>query len=258
MGSSHSLSQTSSNYNQMHNKLKNFNVCDAACQKKRKLQKLKTTYINSKNLLRNAPTRFKSAEKAYYTELNGEAYYSTIKEKEYNEEAKKIVNKWNNSSIATNFAKLENQIGYFTTQYIYTKNIENVHKNWINKLKTIRRKVEKTLSKKRVNDRLGYFYDYNTNVVNSMTYYLKIFYWVLIVPMFIIFLYKKQYHHFDYYPFIISILLLPFLLDYFYEYLMNNFKYFTINNFYFIFFTLFVLIIFSFQKMSTSPFSSEE
>ena len=131
MGSSQSLSQTSSNYNQMHNKLKNFNVCDAACQKKRKLQNLKTTYINSKNLLRNAPTRFKSAEKAYYTELNGEAYYSTIKEKEYNEEAKKIVNKWNNSSIATNFAKLENQIGYFTTQYIYTKNIENVHKNWI-------------------------------------------------------------------------------------------------------------------------------
>tara|TARA_Y100000590_G_C15647500_1_gene987449 strand:+ start:604 stop:1377 length:774 start_codon:yes stop_codon:yes gene_type:complete len=257
MGSSSSQLNNNNQLNELHNKFQQLDVCDAECQKKRKLKQLKNTYTNAKNLFRNAPIRLKSAEKAYYTELKGDQYYSTIQEKKYTKKAQEQVEKWDNDLLQY-FLQLDNQIGYFNTQYIYGNNIENVYKNQLNKLKNIRQKIAKTISKKHVNDRIGYFYDYNTSVVNSIIYYMKIVYWVLFSIMILIFLYKKQYQHFDFYPFIISMSLFPFILNYFFSFLINNFKYFTINNFYLIFLILFVIIILLFEKMSTNPFNSDK
>ena len=49
--------------NNMINNMNNINICDAACQKKKKVERLRTQYNNAKNKLKNAPQEIIKLEK---------------------------------------------------------------------------------------------------------------------------------------------------------------------------------------------------
>jgi len=233
-------------------------ICDAECQRTKKIDNLKNSFITAQNRMRNAPIELKSAEKAYYTEAKGSEYYNTIQEKKKKTEAKKNVSDWNRTFINNDFGKLDNQVEYYKSQYIYKNNVGKVYDSFSKSLNELQQKVSETMGIKNVNDRIGYFYDYNTNLINSITHYLKIMYWIFVIMSLILFIIKSQFKNLKYYPFLLTVLFLPYFLSKVYIFVMNRFRYFIINNIYLIFFTMVIGIIILFNAASKLPFNFPE
>ena len=77
--------------NSMITNMNNINVCDAACQKQKKIDRLRTDFNNARNRLQNAPAEIEQTKKAYYIEWKGADYYNNEMESEYKKEATKAV-----------------------------------------------------------------------------------------------------------------------------------------------------------------------
>ena len=238
-------------------KMNKQNICDAECQRQKKIDSLHTAYKNAQNNVNNAPTEFNLAEKAYWTAKNGSSYYQTnIQEVQFKKEADEKIRGWD-SVVQPILTRLTDQIDYYKSQYVYKNNVGSVYDSYSDKLTELQQKVDQTVSKKNVNDRLGYFYDYNTGIMNSIIYYLKIIYWILFAIIVFLLIFKKQFRDLNYYPFIISILVLPFALNSFYIFIMNRFRHFIIDNIYFVFFSTIIIIIGIFQFVSNIPFREQ-
>ena len=153
------------------------------------------------------------------------------------------------------FESLTNSLKYFNSQNYYTNNVKNVYDSYNNDLTKLKKDIYNTKQTKNVNERLGEYYYKNTTIINWWLYYLKSFYYILIACSLFIFIYKKQFRNIKIYLFYLTILLLPYLLDYYYAFIMRTFKHFKLDNVYFIFFVSFISIVFTLNKVSKIPFS---
>ena len=242
--------------NSMITNMNNINVCDAACQKQKKIDRLRTDFNNSRNRLQNAPAEIEQTKKAYYIEWKGADYYNNEMESEYKKEATKEVNDWNKTLINPLIDKMNNKVVYYTSQSYYENNVKDLYNYQEDMLRDLKQKVEDTTSKKYTNDRLAYYYDYNSGVVNSFNNGMFYIYWTLTTISIFLFLYKKQFNNASYYPFILLILATPFLLHKSYELVFSNLKHAKVNNLFFIYFVLIISLFFIFNFLSKLPFSN--
>jgi hypothetical protein len=240
--------------NDMINNMNNINVCDAECQKKKKITRLRTQYNNAKNRLNNAPAEIEATRKAYFEEDKGTQYYNQYMETEYKKEAQKEVNDWNTTLINPLVKQIKDKIGYYRSQNHYQNNIKDYYNYKNEMLSDLKEKVENTNAKKYTNDRLAYYYDYNSSVVNSFNNTMFYIYWSLAVIAIFLFLYKKQFYNASYYPFIILIIVTPFIMHKFYELVFSNIKHAKINNLFFIYFVIIIILFFTFNFLSKLPF----
>ena len=88
-----------SKLNDMISNMNNMNVCDAACQKKKKVDRLRVQYNDARNRKANAPAEIEATRKAYFIEDKGAQYYTQYMENEYKKEAQKEISDWNNTLI---------------------------------------------------------------------------------------------------------------------------------------------------------------
>tara|TARA_B100001057_G_scaffold457727_1_gene506293 strand:- start:763 stop:1530 length:768 start_codon:yes stop_codon:yes gene_type:complete len=242
--------------NSMITNMNNINVCDAACQKQKKIDRLRTDFNNARNRLQNAPAEIEETKKAYYTEWKGADYYNNEMESEYKKEAQKEVDDWNKTLINPLIDKMNNKVVYYTSQSYYQNNVKDLYNSQEDMLRDLKEKVEDTTSKKYTNDRLAYYYDYNTGVVNSFNNGMFYIYWTFTAISILLFLYKKQFYNASYYPFILLILVTPFLLHKSYELVFSNLKHAKVNNLFFIYFVLIISLFFIFNFLSNLPFSN--
>ena len=242
--------------NYMITNMNNINVCDAACQKQKKIDRLRTDFNNARNRLQNAPAEIEQTKKAYYIEWKGADYYNNEMESEYKKEATKEVNDWNKTLINPLIDKMNNKVVYYTSQSYYENNVKDLYNYQEDMLRDLKQKVEDTTSKKYTNDRLAYYYDYNSGVVNSFNNGMFYIYWTLTTISIFLFLYKKQFNNASYYPFILLILATPFLLHKSYELVFSNLKHAKVNNLFFIYFVLIISLFFIFNFLSKLPFSN--
>ena len=242
--------------NSMITNMNNINVCDAACQKQKKIDRLRTDFNNARNRLQNAPAEIEETKKAYYTEWKGADYYNNEMESEYKKEAQKEVDDWNKTLINPLIDKMNNKVVYYTSQSYYQNNVKDLYNYQEDMLRDLKEKVEDTTSKKYTNDRLAYYYDYNTGLVNSFNNGMFYIYWTFTAISILLFLYKKQFYNASYYPFILLILVTPFLLHKSYELVFSNLKHAKVNNLFFIYFVLIISLFFIFNFLSNLPFSN--
>ena len=229
--------------------------CDPDCQKEKERKRRKSEFINAKNNLNNAPIRLEKAEKDWIIFDKGERYYSEHQEKKYKKEGKEIIDKFKLQSIKPILDKIDNQLQYYRTQYVYRDNVDSVHDSYKDNLKKLRIKNQITQDKKNVNDRLAYFYNNNSDVTKWFMYYPKIFYWIFVGIIVFLMFYKKTYRKFEYYPFILLIFSGPFLLPKIYTLMMNYSNHFVIDNIYFIIVILIILLATMFNILSKLPFA---
>ena len=229
-------------------------VCNSACQKRKKLERLRNDYMRAKNKLHNAQPEFDLAEKLYITEKNGASYYqSNIQEGKFKKEAEAEIKGWD-ELVMPIISKLETQIGYYKTQHVYKNNVDYLYDSYNDDLKRLYDNIEKTKGSKNVNDRLGQFYYDRSETVKDVTKYLKYLYWITYGIIVILFLFKKQYRDVTYYPYIIIMVAMPFILSKFYVFIMTRFRYFVIDNIYLIFLTTIIAVFFLLNKISSMPF----
>ena len=138
--------------NSMITNMNNINVCDAACQKQKKIDRLRTDFNNARNRLQNAPAEIEQTKKAYYIEWKGADYYNNEMESEYKKEAQKEVDDWNNTLINPLIDKMNNKVVYFTSQSYYQNNVKDLYNYQEDMLRDLKQKVEDTTSKKYTND----------------------------------------------------------------------------------------------------------
>ena len=236
--------------------MNNINVCYATSQKQKKIDRLRTDFNNARNRLQNAPAEIEQTKKAYYIEWKGADYYNNEMESEYKKEATKEVNDWNKTLINPLIDKMNNKVVYYTSQSYYENNVKDLYNYQEDMLRDLKQKVEDTTSKKYTNDRLAYYYDYNSGVVNSFNNGMFYIYWTLTTISIFLFLYKKQFNNASYYPFIVLILVTPFLLHKSYELVFSNLKHAKVNNLFFIYFVLIISLFFIFNFLSKLPFSN--
>lgn len=229
--------------------------CDPDCQKEKERERIKTEFINAKNNLQNAPIRLEKAEKDWIIFDKGEKYYSEHQEQKYKKEGKEIIDKFKLQYIKPVMDKIDNQLQYYRSQYVYRNNVDSVHDSYSDNLKKLKVKNQVTQDKKNINDRLTYFYNNNSDVTKWFMYYPKIFYWIFVGTIVCIMIYKKTYKKFEYWPFLLLIFLGPFLMPKIYTLMMNNSKHFVIDNIYFIIVILIILLAVTFNTLSKLPFA---
>ncbi len=246
-------------------------ICNGDCQTKRKIEDLKKNYIKAKQNVQNAQPNLNRAEKDYYVSAKGSGYYSKMQEAKYKKEATDAVTDWNND-LSKTWKDIENKLDYYKGLFSYKSNIHDFHDIYHEKYETMVNDIENTRDKKNVNFRLAYFYNYNTSIVTSLLYYLKIIYWVFYVIMIICLILKRQYKDVTTWPFIILAGLFPIIFEYgiswknpfkneiskipsLYEVVFDNFTHTKVDNIYFIFFSLIVLTILLFSFFSKLPFN---
>lgn len=246
-------------------------VCDAECQNNKKINDLKTNYIKAKQNAQNAKPNLDRAERDYYTAAKGAGYYSKMQETKFKKQAQDAVKEWN-SDLEPTWKDIENKLKYYSGLFSYKDNVHLVFDNYKEKYEKLLDNIEDTTDKKNVNYRLAHFLNYNTTVVNSVLYYLKILYWLFYVIMIIFFVLKRQYKNVLSWPFILFVGLFPIFFEYglkwknpfkneiskvpsLYERVFDNFKHAKIDNIYFIFFTLIIISILVFSFFSTLPFN---
>ena len=70
-------------------------------------------------------------------------------------------------------------------------------------------------------------------------------------------IFKKQYNNFAYYPYVVVMGFLPFILSKFYVFIMTRFRYFVIDNIYFIFLFTILAVFGLLQVVSNMPFKQQ-
>ena len=246
-------------------------VCDAECQDNRKIQSLKTTYIKAQQNQQNAQPNLQRAQKDYYTAAKGAEYYSKMQETKFKNQAKDAVADWN-KDLEPTWKDIGNKLKYYKGLFSYKNNVHLVYDNYNDKYNKLVDTIEDTIDKKNVNFRLAHFLNYNTTIVNSVLYYLKILYWLFYVIMVVFFVLKKQYRNVKSWPFIIIAGLFPVLFEYglkwknpfkneiskipsLYESIFDKFKHAKIDNIYFIFFSLIIIATLIFSFFSILPYN---
>lgn len=244
--------QLSDFFNKMNKKI---TICNAECQRKKRVEKLKTDYINAQNKVQNSKPELNNAEKHYITEKYGHAYYNNILENRAKKEAKGIIAEWN-KHIQPIFSDLETKINFNDTQNTYQKNIGYVKTSYSKDLNKLKKNVNDTISEKQVNNRLGEYYSQSTDTINSLIYYFKILYWILVVISMILIIYKKKIMNPTYWPYIFFILSFPSLLNLSYVNIMKVFRHFYIDNIYFVSVIMLGLCLVIFSNISSIPFNT--
>ncbi len=239
---------------QLVDKMNAEGVCNSACQKRKKLERLKNDYMKAKNKLHNAQPEFDLAEKRYITEKNGASYYqSNIQEAKFKKEAEAEVKGWDEIVLPI-LNKLETQIAFYKSQHMYKNNVDYLYDSYNKDLTQLYDNIEKTRGKNNVNDRLAQFYNNRSETIKSVITYLKYIYWTLFIIIIGIMIYKKLYRDFTYYPYVLLLAVAPFSLSWFYVFIMSRFRYFVIDNIYLIFLTTVVAVFFLFNMVSNMPF----
>lgn len=237
-------------FNKMNKKL---NVCNADCQRKRKLEKLKTDFFNAQNRVQNSKPEFDNAEKHYLSEKYGDTYYNNVLENRAKMEAWKHVFEWN-KYINPIIVDLETKANYSESQEVYRKNINYVKDSYEKELRKLKKEVDDTVSKSRVNHRLGEYYSNSSESINNVIYYLKIFYWILVGISIFLIGFKKKYKQPIYWPYFIFIISFPWILNYSFLGIMKIFRHIYIDNIYLISIILLSLCLFIFNKVASLPF----
>ena len=244
--------QLSAFFNKMNKQL---STCNAECQRKKRLEQLKTDFVNAQNRVQNSPPELDNAEKHYLIEKYGNTYYNNLLENRAKSEARRNVNDWN-KIINPVFEDLETKINFVESQHSYRKNINHVETSYTKELNKLKKEIEDTTSKKQVNQRLGFYYSNSSETLNNITYYLKILYWILVTISIILILYKKKYKQPSYWPYFLFIITFPLLLNLGYTNIMKVFRHFYIDNIYFISVILLLTTLFIFHTFSSIPFNN--
>ena len=239
------------------NNMNKINMCDADCVRKKKVSRLKTQLNNATNTYNNGPNQIKELTKSYYLEdpTKGAQYYNNYIETEFKAKAQTEVDDWNITLINPLVNTINNKINYYKTQEYYSNNVNDLYDYHTTNIEDLKQKKEDTNAKKYTNDRLAYYYDYNSSVVDGFNNTMFYFYWILTGISIFLFLYKKQFHNASYYPFIILIIVAPFITHKFYELTFSKIKHASINNLFFIFFIVIVSLFFVFNFLSKLPFN---
>ena len=170
-------------------------ICDAKCMRNKELQKLFLNYTSAKKDFRNGEKNIETAEEKYYLADKGSYWYSNFKrtnaEKASNEDILKI-----QTNLDSQYKDMRRTIGYYESQLIYRKRMEQLLNNYNDKLETAQSEVKQLDSDTNISKRLSRYYEKDMEWSSSAFYYIHNLYWILAIIIIVFVLwgfYKKKF-----------------------------------------------------------------
>lgn len=166
-------------------------MCDSECQKLKQSEDLKNKYLNAKSNLLLAEPQYENAKKNYYTYISGENGYNDMVEKELDEKADLIINKYKDS-FKNDLDAAKAQIDTYNG---ITYNVNNIFELY-DKYKTENIRLFKQLKKNTndvlTNERKTFYEDQEISTLKSFYYYILLIIYIIIVGFFIFFSLTRQ------------------------------------------------------------------
>ncbi len=169
--------------------------CDAECQQNQAVQDLYKDYVGAQNTLREAPQNVERTEKEYYVADKGAAWFSNFQVNNAKKSAGKEIAKIE-TSLTKVFKDIKQNIGYYNSQLLYKKRINQLLADYNQKLIKTEKKIRKLDSKKNVANRLTTYHERDIEWSDTAYWYMRIIYWSLaaIISLLVFWrIYKKKY-----------------------------------------------------------------
>lgn len=161
---------TINDFNALMDQAANAIMCGPDCQREKKSNQLKSTYVNAKTNLQTAPIQVQVAAKNYYTFTKGESGYNEILETQLYKKADKITEEYQ-QSFDNDVAEITTEINTYDGLLINFMNVFDLYTKYKLENVKLEKEVKDTTSDIVTNDRKTF---YEEQGIESLQFYYKI------------------------------------------------------------------------------------
>jgi hypothetical protein len=200
-------------------------ICGPDCQKQKKVDQLKTDYLNAKKNLETAPEQLSLAAKNYYTYSEGEAGYNNFIEDELTKKSQEItvIFKGIFSELFLNIEKLNDT---YNSNFIQSRHVVELYKDYLKENFLLEKKIKNNTSDIMTNDRKVYYEDQEIEYLNSWNIFYKVIYFINLFIFSIIVIFKLETTRVKKFFIIIFFIFFPFIFINILVYMIDLFRYF--------------------------------
>ena len=191
--------------------------CDAECKRNQKETLLYNDYLQAKQTAENAPQILEDSERNFYEFSKGGAWFQNMKRGETDKSAQKLVNLLKRDYV-NNYEKFAQLLQQYSTQHIYSNNMEEVERTYENKLTNVERKEKDKKSNAAINNRKSFYdsqktemYDFFISIVKSIYYLIVAIYAVIML------LIHGEYKNKTIWGILIAMVLYPYVAYFLFE-----------------------------------------
>lgn len=223
--------------------------CDAQCQQTKDKEKYLQEYLNIKNQFLDGENKVKKAEERYYTKTNQTQYYNKLK---YDRAEAEIKQKMDilQSSFDDDIDRLINLAKYIGSQDNYRQNMQEVEDAYKGKHNALIGKVDETTGKRKINNRLAYFYN---NRDESWAVWIGGYLWYLYIALIVCIIAKMifggSWKHPRKYLFLTAMILGHYIIQFIFIFVITGLGHFKLDVSYLVFIVSFLIIGFIYLKI---------
>ena len=223
------------------NTLNTMNVCDSKCRQKETIKERRKELTDAIHNYNTAKPRLRQAKHNYMKLIQSETNYNTYLKNENKNKAKAIIKK-KKISKDNKLKEIENKVKYFNNSEIFTEALKYKLYNYENEKNNLNKQKNKEEDTNLINTRLTTFYNEKMNYISGFNTIFFYIYYILFTLIFGLMVYKKQYGNIKLIIYIISLGILPFIIDNYYYHILTQFKHTIIDNIYIILFISFLTL----------------
>jgi hypothetical protein len=196
-------------------------LCGPDCQKIRKTGLLRQNYLDAQANMETAPFQLEEAEKNYYTYQQGDAGYTTIRKKQLEEQASKIIEKTTVTFDSEIDSATELATTYENVNITY-ENMQELYEKYLEENKQFQKQFSTLRGDTITNDRQSFYESQGYDTLNNW-YILWKWIYGCIVAVYIIglFLSSSNYSLINRIIILIFLIVYPFIIQPVYHVLYN-------------------------------------
>jgi hypothetical protein len=178
--SQYNIDETTAQINKLISQSSDALLCGPDCQKIRKTELLKQTYLDAQANVETAPNQLEEAAKNYYTYTEGDAGYNNLRKKELTQQADKMV-ALSTDKFQTEIDNATDLTTTYNSLHITYQNMEELYKKYLEENKRLRKRLVGSRSDTITNDRKSFYESQGYDVLTSWYILLKWLYISLVI-----------------------------------------------------------------------------
>ena len=168
-------------------------ACDSECQKQKKTEELKKTFLNSRVNLDSAENQFQVSQKNYVTFTQGQPAYDSLIDQQLTEKVQTISSDFQ-EKFNDEYDSIETSIESYSGLYINLQNVYDLYTYYKNNNDELYKSLKNETSDTLTNERKTYYQDQGIDNLKFWYYYVLLTIYVIFVISFAIlsFIYPSQ------------------------------------------------------------------
>jgi hypothetical protein len=225
-------------------KLNQMKVCDQDCRNQKQIDQRRKDFYDAKRIHETSEQNMINAQEKYIQSIHTEDEYLLEYKKENEKKAMQILSK-EESKKNKYLSEIQKKIHYNKRGVLFNKALnDKLYNNYDNEKNIIHQKMNESEDENNINQRLTTFYNEKIDYFGSINNILFYAHYIILLIIIVITIYKKQYGNLKLLSYLLLLILLPFLIDNYYNGILKSLKHTIIDNIYIILFISFITLTF--------------